>query len=83
MENDLILTDRREGYRVITLNRPDRLNSFNEAMHAALMAALLDAEADGSCRALILTGSGRGFCAGQDLSDRVFSPGQAPDLSST
>jgi 2-(1,2-epoxy-1,2-dihydrophenyl)acetyl-CoA isomerase len=83
VETDLILTDRREGYRVITLNRPDRLNSFNEAMHAALMAALLDAEADGDCRALILTGAGRGFCAGQDLSDRVFSPGQAPDLSST
>ncbi|KFG66996.1 2-(1,2-epoxy-1,2-dihydrophenyl)acetyl-CoA isomerase PaaG [Microvirga sp. BSC39] len=83
METDLILTDRREGYRVITFNRPDRLNSFNEAMHAALMAALLDAEADGSCRALILTGAGRGFCAGQDLSDRIFSPGQSPDLSST
>jgi 2-(1,2-epoxy-1,2-dihydrophenyl)acetyl-CoA isomerase len=83
LENDFILMDKREGYRVITLNRPDRLNSFNEAMHAALMAALLDAEADKDCRALILTGSGRGFCAGQDLSDRVFSPGQVPDLSST
>ena len=46
MENDVILIDRRDGYRVITLNRPDRLNSFNEAMHAALMSALLDAEAD-------------------------------------
>lgn len=83
MENDLILTDRREGYRTITLNRPDRLNSFNEAMHTALMAALLDAETDSACRALVLTGAGRGFCAGQDLSDRVFSPGQVPDLSST
>ena len=83
MENDLIVTEHREGYRVIILNRPDRLNSFNEAMHAALMSALLDAETDGSCRALILTGAGRGFCAGQDLSDRVFSPGQVPDLSST
>jgi 2-(1,2-epoxy-1,2-dihydrophenyl)acetyl-CoA isomerase len=83
VENDLIITEHREGYRVITLNRPDRLNSFNEAMHAALMSALLDAEADGSCRALVLTGAGRGFCAGQDLSDRVFSPGQVPDLSFT
>jgi 2-(1,2-epoxy-1,2-dihydrophenyl)acetyl-CoA isomerase len=83
VENDLIITERREGYRVITLNRPDRLNSFNEAMHVDLMSALLDAEADGSCRALVLTGAGRGFCAGQDLSDRVFSPGQVPDLSST
>jgi 2-(1,2-epoxy-1,2-dihydrophenyl)acetyl-CoA isomerase len=52
-------------------------------MHAALMSALVDAEANGNCRALILTGTGRGFCAGQDLSDRVFSPGQVPDLSST
>src|SRR5688500_8558136 len=83
VETDLILTERREGYRVITLNRPDRLNSFNEAMHAALMSALLEAEVDDSCRAVVLTGAGRGFCAGQDLSDRVFSPGQAPDLSST
>lgn len=83
MENDLIITERREGYRVITLNRPDRLNSFNEEMHAALMFALVDAEADGNCRALVLTGAGRGFCAGQDLSNRIFSPGQVPDLSST
>jgi 2-(1,2-epoxy-1,2-dihydrophenyl)acetyl-CoA isomerase len=52
-------------------------------MHVDLMSALLDAEAEGSCRALVLTGAGRGFCAGQDLSDRVFSPGQVPDLSST
>jgi 2-(1,2-epoxy-1,2-dihydrophenyl)acetyl-CoA isomerase len=83
VENDLIVTEHREGYRVIILNRPDRLNSFNEAMHAALMSALLDAKANGNCRALILTGAGRGFCAGQDLSDRVFSPGQVPDLSYT
>ena len=48
VENDLISSDRREGYRVLTLNRPDRLNSFNEAMHAALMQALLEAEADKS-----------------------------------
>nr|WP_201859792.1 2-(1,2-epoxy-1,2-dihydrophenyl)acetyl-CoA isomerase PaaG [Microvirga soli] len=83
METDLIVTERREGYRIITLNRPDRLNSFNEAMHAALMSALVEAEVDDSCRAIVLTGAGRGFCAGQDLSDRVFSPGQVPDLSST
>jgi 2-(1,2-epoxy-1,2-dihydrophenyl)acetyl-CoA isomerase len=81
--NDLILTEQRDGYRVLTLNRPDRLNSFNEAMHAELMSALVEAETDSQCRALVLTGAGRGFCAGQDLSDRVFSPGQVPDLSST
>jgi len=72
-----------DGVAVLTLNRPERLNAFNEAMHEALRAALADAEADRSCRALILTGAGRGFCAGQDLSDRVFEPGQIPDLSST
>jgi 2-(1,2-epoxy-1,2-dihydrophenyl)acetyl-CoA isomerase len=83
LENELVLVDRREGYRVLTLNRPDRLNAFNEAMHAALQAALTDARSDTRCRALVLTGSGRGFCAGQDLSDRVFEPGQVPDLSTT
>ena len=81
--NDLILADIREGYRVLTLNRPDRLNSFNEAMHTALMQALLAAEADKTCRALVLTGAGRGFCAGQDLSDGVYTPGATPDLSVT
>jgi 2-(1,2-epoxy-1,2-dihydrophenyl)acetyl-CoA isomerase len=78
-----ILTDVREGYRVITLNRPDRLNSLNESMHVALLAALADAQADESCRSLIVTGAGRGFCAGQDLSDGVYHPGQIPDLSIT
>ena len=63
VENDLIITERREGYRVITLNRPDRLNSFNEAMHAELISALMEAETDSQCRALVLTGAGRGFCA--------------------
>ena len=67
----------------ITLNRPERLNSFNVQMHEALAAALDRAEADGA-RALLLTGSGRGFCAGQDLSDRAVAPGgEAPDLGAS
>lgn len=78
-----VLVEHREGWRVLTLNRPDRLNSFNEAMHERLMAALLEAEADEGCRALLLTGAGRGFCAGQDLSNRVFEPGVTPDLTKT
>nr|WP_210313699.1 2-(1,2-epoxy-1,2-dihydrophenyl)acetyl-CoA isomerase PaaG [Rhodopseudomonas rhenobacensis] len=77
------MTDIRDGYRVLTLNRPDRLNAFNADLHAALIAALHAAEADTSCRVLILTGAGRGFCAGQDLADVAASPGEAPDLSGT
>ncbi len=84
MDETPILVERRAGYRVITLNRPDRLNSFNVAMHEALAAALADAEADTACGALILTGSGRGFSAGQDLSDRVVSSdAEPPNLSET
>src|SRR5215467_7848015 len=71
-----ILSETRTGYRVITLNRPDRLNAFNEAMHQALRKAISDAEADESCRALLLTGQGRGFCTGQDLSERLPKPGE-------
>ena len=83
MDEDPVLVERRGGWRVLTLNRPDRLNSFNEAMHERLMAAMLEAEADEGCRALLLTGAGRGFCAGQDLSNRVFEPGVTPDLTKT
>jgi 2-(1,2-epoxy-1,2-dihydrophenyl)acetyl-CoA isomerase len=65
---DPILIDNRGSWRVVTLNRPDRLNAFNEAMHRALAKALDDAAQDTDCRAVLLTGAGRGFCAGQDLS---------------
>ena len=71
-----ILVEQRTGYRVITFNRPDKLNAFNEAMHLALRKAIDDAEADESCGALMITGAGRGFCTGQDLSDRVAKPGE-------
>src|SRR5688572_33061582 len=77
MEESPVLTEARGGYRVVTLNRPQRLNAFNVAMHEALRAALAEAEADTNCRALLLTGAGRGFCAGQDLSDRTVAPGAA------
>jgi 2-(1,2-epoxy-1,2-dihydrophenyl)acetyl-CoA isomerase len=66
---DPILIDHRGAWRIITLNRPDRLNAFNEAMHRALASALDDASEAIDCRAVLLTGAGRGFCAGQDLSD--------------
>jgi len=64
----------------ITLNRPDRLNSFTRAMHAELREAMAEAE---SARVIIFTGAGRGFCAGQDLNDRAVAPGEAVDLGET
>ena len=64
----------------ITLNRPDRLNSFTRAMHAELREALASL---GDARVVVLTGAGRGFCAGQDLNDRAVAPGEAVDLGET
>ncbi|MDY7117864.1 2-(1,2-epoxy-1,2-dihydrophenyl)acetyl-CoA isomerase PaaG [Halomonas sp. SSL-5] len=70
-----------DGVARITLNRPDNLNSFNAELHAEMRHALKAARQDNSVRALLLTGNGRGFCAGQDLSDRNVAPGaEAPDL---
>jgi len=59
-----------DGFLQISLNRPDRLNSFNEEMHLALRAALQRAHDEPDIRCVLLTGAGRGFCAGQDLGDR-------------
>ena len=60
----------------ITLNRPDRMNCFTQIMHEELRAALALVQSDGA-RVLVITGAGRGFCAGQDLNDRAVAPGQA------
>jgi 2-(1,2-epoxy-1,2-dihydrophenyl)acetyl-CoA isomerase len=62
-----ILVETHPGYRLITLNRPERLNALTLKMADALDAALDDAAADQDCRALLVTGAGRAFCAGQDL----------------
>ena len=67
------------GVAVLTLNRPDRLNSFTRAMHLEVRDALARVQADQSVRVLVLTGAGRGFCAGQDLADRAVDPG-APSV---
>ena len=64
----------------ITLNRPDRLNSFTAHMHEELRDALANL---GDARVVVLTGAGRGFCAGQDLNDRAVAPGEAVDLGET
>jgi 2-(1,2-epoxy-1,2-dihydrophenyl)acetyl-CoA isomerase len=66
------------GVATLTLNRPDRLNSFTVQMHEEVRDALDQVEARDDIRVLLLTGAGRGFCAGQDLSDRAVAPGEAP-----
>ncbi|MEJ1961199.1 MAG: 2-(1,2-epoxy-1,2-dihydrophenyl)acetyl-CoA isomerase PaaG [Gammaproteobacteria bacterium] len=69
------------GIARLTLSRPDRLNSFNVRMHDELKQALAQVREDAACRVLVITGAGRGFCAGQDLGDRAVAPGAtAPDL---
>ena len=75
-----IMLDQSDGIARITLNRPDRLNSFTRAMHAELQSALDEAK---GARVVILTGAGRGFCAGQDLNDRAVAPGETIDLGDT
>lgn len=78
---DSIRIEPHGSWRKIVLNRPDKLNAVNEEMLAALLRALDDAEADASCRALLLTGEGRGFCAGQELGPAVMpGPNGPPDL---
>ncbi len=70
-----------DGVATLTLNRPDKLNSFTQAMHLEVRSALDAIKADNTVRVLLLTGAGRGFCAGQDLSDRAVEPGaQGVDL---
>jgi 2-(1,2-epoxy-1,2-dihydrophenyl)acetyl-CoA isomerase len=73
-----ILFESRDGVARITLNRPDKLNSFNVAMHNELADALARVSADSSVRVVVLTGAGRAFCAGQDLADRAVAPNGAP-----
>src|SRR5437588_5866897 len=77
-----ILVSREAGVLSLTLNRPDKLNAFNPEMHKLLRDALEEARDEAGVRAVLLTGSGRGFCAGQDLSGRNVSADSAPiDLS--
>jgi 2-(1,2-epoxy-1,2-dihydrophenyl)acetyl-CoA isomerase len=77
-----ILVSQEAGVLTVTLNRPEKLNAFNPEMHQELRRALERADDDAEVRALLLTGAGRAFCAGQDLAERDVSPGAAPiDLS--
>jgi enoyl-CoA hydratase len=65
----------REGVDLVTLNRPERLNAINNDLIADLTAALQASSADSTCRALVLTGAGRAFCAGLDLKEMIRAPG--------
>jgi 2-(1,2-epoxy-1,2-dihydrophenyl)acetyl-CoA isomerase len=81
MAFETILLSVENGAARLTLNRPDRLNSFTVEMHGEIAEAITKVEQDQSVRVLLITGAGRGFCAGQDLNDRAVSPdGAAPDL---
>lgn len=75
MQFEAILLDISEGVATITLNRPEKLNSFTAQMHAELKQAMQIIESDRAVRALMITGTGRGFCAGQDLSERMNPEG--------
>lgn len=78
MSEAAVLYEARGSVALVTLNRPQALNSFTRAMHRDLWAVLDRVNADKSIRALVLTGGGRGFCAGADLAEFDFAPG--PDL---
>ncbi len=74
--SESVLVERKGATTVITLNRPERLNAFTTDMTTRLSAAFEAAEADKGCRVIVVTGAGRGFCAGQDLSERAVAPGK-------
>lgn len=78
---EVVLTEQRDGWRKLVLNRPDRLNALNAELHVALQSALRAAEADRDCRALLLSGAGRGFCAGQDLAEVAGAGAAETDLA--
>lgn len=75
-----ILTHTANAVATLTLNAPDKLNSFTRAMHTQLRAALDAAAQDPAVRCVVITGAGRGFCAGQDLADLNIQPNQPPQL---
>lgn len=76
MNYESILFDIDDGIATLTLNRPDKLNAFTRPMHLELRHALALAQTDPTVRVLLLTGAGRGFCAGQDLGERSTRPGE-------
>ncbi|HSU60945.1 MAG TPA: 2-(1,2-epoxy-1,2-dihydrophenyl)acetyl-CoA isomerase PaaG, partial [Bryobacteraceae bacterium] len=83
MPYETILFEVRDAAARLTLNRPEKLNSFNVQMHLEIQAALDEVTSNAGVRALLLTGAGRAFSAGQDLSDRAVAPGKPVDLGAS
>lgn len=83
MEEALVQVEQVGSVRTLALNRPQALNSFTAAMHGELMAALNAAAADAGVRCVVLTGRGRGFCAGQDLADPAVAPNSGSATKAT
>jgi 2-(1,2-epoxy-1,2-dihydrophenyl)acetyl-CoA isomerase len=81
--NTTLLFEQDGAVVTMTLNRPDKLNSFNENMHRAFRGALDRIEREDGVRAVLITGAGKGFCAGQDLGDRNVAADQDIDLGAT
>ncbi|MBP9091700.1 enoyl-CoA hydratase/isomerase family protein [bacterium] len=81
-DEKILLTEKKNGVGIITLNRPDKLNAFSDELTFQLQDALKEMEKDKEVRAIILTASGRGFCAGQDLQSRSIAQemGERPSL---
>src|SRR3954464_15516050 len=75
-----LLVETKEGVATLTLNRPDKLNAFNRELSGELVFALAALEKDDRVRAILLTGAGRGFCAGQDLAEAIPKGEEHPDL---
>jgi 2-(1,2-epoxy-1,2-dihydrophenyl)acetyl-CoA isomerase len=78
MSYETILFEIREGVARLTFNRPDRLNAFTLTMHEEVRRALDQVASAPDTRVLLITGAGRGFCAGQDLGERKRGPGDPP-----
>src|ERR1700738_57646 len=76
MKEKTILVECRPGYRSITAKRPQGLNAFSESMHRELKRAVDEAESHSACRAVLLPGAGRAFCAGRDLNERLSQDGE-------
>jgi enoyl-CoA hydratase/carnithine racemase len=77
---ETVLYDVSDGVATVTLNRPERLNAWNTLLGAELGDAMAEADGDDDVRAVVVTGAGRAFCAGADLSGGGFGGGRAPEL---